>query len=196
MEALMKQIGGNNNPASAGLDTDGGDNAQGDAQFNEEELMKQFEAMMAGLGNPGTAAPAQDNATPSSSTPKASSTPAQQPANFNDALKATMNRLKESDASATASNSTASDPFAALAGADGDEMAKLLAALGGAGGEDGEDNPELAKMLEGMMDELMSKEILYEPLKELRDKVSASLQYSKSTKHLIPHLTHHSSTET
>jgi peroxin-19 len=33
------------------------------------------------------------------------------------------------------------------------------------------DDGELQKLLEGMMGQLMSKEVLYEPLKELSDKV-------------------------
>jgi peroxin-19 len=76
-----------------------------------------------------------------------------------------MERLKNSDSSAAAS--------AGGAGGFGDaDLEKLMAALGGggAGGEGGDE--DLAKMLENMMGELMSKEVLYEPLKELRDKVS------------------------
>ncbi len=95
-----------------------------------------------------------------------------------------MAKLKESDASATADSDSASNPFAGLSGAEGEEMAKLLAALGGNGdlsGLDGAmDNPELTKMLEGMMDELMSRDILYEPLKELRDKYPAYLNGAES----------------
>jgi peroxin-19 len=33
------------------------------------------------------------------------------------------------------------------------------------------DDSELQKLLEGMMGQLMSKDVLYEPLKELNDKV-------------------------
>jgi hypothetical protein len=44
-----------------------------------------------------------------------------------------------------------------------------LAALLESGGDDG----ELQKLLEGMMGQLMSKEVLYEPLKELNDKVGS-----------------------
>lgn len=50
----------------------------------------------------------------------------------------------------------------------------------------GESEEEMAAMLEGMMGTLMSKEILYEPLKELADKVMLltpfylSDQYSSS----------------
>lgn len=35
------------------------------------------------------------------------------------------------------------------------------------------DDGELQKLLEGMMGQLMSKEVLYEPLKELNDKVGS-----------------------
>lgn len=49
-----------------------------------------------------------------------------------------------------------------------DPLAALLASLGGLGG-DGELDGD--SMLESMMDGLMSKEVLYEPLKELNSKV-------------------------
>lgn len=42
----------------------------------------------------------------------------------------------------------------------------------GGGGEVPEGEEGMAKMLETMMGELMSKEVLHEPLKELRNKVS------------------------
>ncbi|KAN0064237.1 Peroxisome chaperone and import receptor [Thecaphora frezii] len=190
MEALMKELGQSSSSATAGAASTAQTGAGADAlgasgsavadepQFSEEDLMKQFEAMMAGFSQQP---PAAAQASTSQGKARKTAAPAQ-PANFNDALKATMARLKESDASATASNSSAADPFAALGGAGGDDMAKLLAALGGEGGDNGFDNPELAKMLEGMMDELMSKEILYEPLKELKDKYPAYLQGPESAK--------------
>ncbi|PWZ01992.1 Pex19-domain-containing protein [Testicularia cyperi] len=187
MEALMKELGSqagvDGAPAAAGA-SGSADAATQD--FNEQELMRQFEAMMAGFGGAGagTGAGAANPASASSTSkdreqPTASGSGTAKPGNFNDAIAATLAKLKESDASASATNSSASDnPFAALGGADGEEMAKLLAALGGGEGGDGAgalDNPELAKMLEGMMDELMSRDILYEPLKELRDKYPAYL---------------------
>lgn len=57
-----------------------------------------------------------------------------------------------------------------------DPLAKLLADLNldelGLGGEgDGENGGDIQKMLEGMMAQLMSKDILYDPLKELDSKV-------------------------
>ena len=62
-------------------------------------------------------------------------------------------------------------------GVDADSIAALLSQLGvgaddlgGAGSEE-----ELNGLLESMMGQLMSKEVLYEPLKELHDKVCPSI---------------------
>lgn len=63
----------------------------------------------------------------------------------------------KSDASAAASSS---DPLEAL-------LSQLGTGLESAGDSD----EELQGMLETMMQQLMSKEVLYEPLKELHDKV-------------------------
>lgn len=187
MQALMKELGGQANANGEAL-MGGGEGAAAReagaaAEFNEEELMRQFEAMMAGFGGGPTTA-STSTAPGSSSAPAAGGASGSKPANFNDAIAATMAKLKESDASATSSSAAADNPFAGLSGAEGEEMAKLLAALGGSGDlsglEGAMDNPELTKMLEGMMDELMSREILYEPLKELRDKYPAYLAGSDS----------------
>ena len=48
-----------------------------------------------------------------------------------------------------------------------DDLEKLLAEFG-----EGKTEDELNGLLDGMMSHLMSKDILYEPLKELSDKVS------------------------
>ncbi len=108
-----------------------------------------------------TSAPSRDAAAATAAGTSTSSTAAagaSKPANFNDAIAATMAKLKESDATATSSSAASDNPFAGLSGAEGEEMAKLLAALSGSGGdlsglEGAMDNPELTKMLEGMMDE-------------------------------------------
>lgn len=52
-----------------------------------------------------------------------------------------------------------------------DPLESLLSQLDSGGNEGGEDNEELQNILETMMRQLMSKEILYEPLKELHEKV-------------------------
>ena len=55
----------------------------------------------------------------------------------------------------------------------GDEDETLEQLLKGLGAEGGDKDPEdyLHGVLETMMSQLMSKEVLYEPLKELNDKV-------------------------
>lgn len=184
MEALMKGLG-----PEAGEEKGAGEmsnsepkpnDESGENLFNEEEMMKQFEQMMAdmglgGLGGlegltgageaPGGMAPA-----PSSSSPSQAG-PAAPPANFQDAIKSTMSRLRESDASASSSTGGAGD---------GLDLEKLMAALGNGEGPEGEEG--IAKMLESMMGELMSRDVLYEPLKELKEKVRVVCPPS-----LLPH---------
>ena len=57
------------------------------------------------------------------------------------------------------------------AGSSGDPLDALLAQLGD-GGEETEE--QIQGLLESMMAQLMSKDVLYEPLKELHEKVSTS----------------------
>jgi peroxin-19 len=80
-----------------------------------------------------------------------------------------MERMQESEQQAGEAQSTEglaeseTDVFLA-------EMLKQLDAAGGGDGGGGEMG--MAKLLEGMMEQLMSKEILYEPMKDLNEKVS------------------------
>lgn len=80
---------------------------------------------------------------------------------YQDAIRQAQQKLKESD---TKLNEDSTDGNA-------DE---LLARLLGELGEDGE-GKGLQSYLDSMMGQLMSKEILYEPLKELHEKVAISL---------------------
>ncbi|PWN20377.1 Pex19-domain-containing protein [Microstroma glucosiphilum] len=166
--------------AASGGSTAGPAAGAGGAQpeMSEEEMMKQFEKIMQemGLGEEGMAAlgggsaagaapPAGTRGAAGGSAPSTSG----DPANFQDAIKSTMSRLRQSQGSSGAGSSSkagGADPFADFSD---DDMAKLLQGLGGEGGlPEGEEG--MASMLEKMMGELMSKEVLYEPLKELRDK--------------------------
>ncbi|KAK0553792.1 Peroxisome chaperone and import receptor [Tilletia horrida] len=149
------------------------DDLEGMPDLNEDELMKGFEEMMAamGLGAPGAAGASSSSS--SAGAPGAAG-PSAPPADFAEAIKATMAKLRESDSNASKGGAGGAGGLGGL-GADGmpsdEELARLFEALGsGAGGQGGEGEPELAKMLENMMGELLSKDILYEPLKELRDK--------------------------
>lgn len=172
-DVFGKEGGASGGSGAAATEAEGA----GAGEMSEEEMMKQFEKIMAemGLGDPSQSATAAAGASSAaggaSSSKSAGSTGG--PANFQDTIKSTMDRLRQSDAAGSSSGGGGgANPFGDFSDED---MAKLLQGLGGAGGGlDGMDQSEegMAKMLEKMMGELMSKEVLYEPLKELRDKVS------------------------
>jgi len=77
---------------------------------------------------------------------------------FSETLSRTVERMQESEA---AQAQTETDAFLA-------EMMKQLDAAGGGDGAGSEAG--MAKLLEGMMGQLMSKDILYEPMKDLNEK--------------------------
>lgn len=146
--------------AGGGLDGEGGEDAEPDL----EELTK----LMNGLTgvSAGNAASKATSSIPSTSAAAPGATPS-----FQDSIKATMSKLAESEAQHKSRTGKASagansdDPLAAL-------MAQMEAlGAGGAGGTGGgageEDLPEL---LDGLMDQLMSKELLAEPIAELKVK--------------------------
>ncbi|KAF8754528.1 Pex19 protein family [Rhizoctonia solani] len=88
---------------------------------------------------------------------------------FQRTIRQAMDKLKSSDESARASGS-GSGPGSGLGlggGGEGDDFAEFLKQLsqGGDGNEEG-----LQGMIEGMMGQLMGKEILYEPLVEMNEK--------------------------
>ncbi|KAI0339238.1 Pex19-domain-containing protein [Trametopsis cervina] len=85
---------------------------------------------------------------------------------FQASIKKAMDKLKQSD-SALHADSAASDPFEAL-------LSQL--------GEDGTETEEqLQGMLENMMAQLMGKDVLYEPLKELHEKFPKYLEDNAET---------------
>jgi len=98
------------------------------------------------------------------------STSAAENASFNDAISRSLERIQESE---TAADRARDDPVsqgetdAFLA-----EMLKQLEAAGGGGADGLGGEAGMANILEGMMEQLMSKEILYEPMKDLQDKVN------------------------
>jgi peroxin-19 len=88
---------------------------------------------------------------------------------FSETLNRTMERMAESESAADAAqDEPQSETDAFLA-----EMLKQLDGAAGGSGEGGEAG--MAKLLEGMMEQLMSKDILYEPMKDLQEKVYTML---------------------
>ncbi|KAH8592719.1 Pex19 protein family-domain-containing protein [Bisporella sp. PMI_857] len=135
------------------------------------DMKSQFESMLkelggaAGLGGESQSGQsAASAAKPDSTISQGSQRPASAAGeeSFQETIKKTMERMKASDSSATATASTAGEEdFLA-------EMMKAMATSGLDGGEGSEE--DFSKMLLGMMEQLTNKEILYEPMKELHDK--------------------------
>jgi len=134
-----------------------------------KQLLADVMAEQGGAGESGAAAGAS-NPKPQSSAPDTSS---EQPAdNFNDAIKRTMGRMKESGDKATAAASNEDD-------LSDDMIAQLLKAVEAGADGAGEDG-DLSKMFMGMMEQLSNKEMLYEPMKELDVKFGPWLEKNKS----------------
>ncbi|SGZ54505.1 CIC11C00000003327 [Sungouiella intermedia] len=100
----------------------------------------------------------------------------QDPQNFDSVMKDTMERLKKSGE--TIDEQLKNDP---AGGNPEDMLAQLMAGLGGAGGEGGDF--DMSKLLADMLEQLSSKEVLYEPIKDLNDKFP---DYLKENKGKIP----------
>ncbi|KAJ5749182.1 uncharacterized protein N7511_010878 [Penicillium nucicola] len=131
-------------------------------------------AAAAGLGGP---APGSGSGSGSSQTNKSSPAAGAEntdgPAeSFNDAIKRTMGRMKESGEKATAAASNEDDM-------SDDMLAQLLKAVE-AGAAGAGDEGDLSKMFMGMMEQLSNKEMLYEPMKELDGKFGPWLVKSKA----------------
>jgi peroxin-19 len=87
---------------------------------------------------------------------------------FQSRIRNTMNKLKESE-----SGLKSSDPSSSATSTD--PLEALLSQLGG------EDEEEMQGVLEAMMGQLMGKDVLYEPLKELLDKFPDYLKANATT---------------
>ncbi|KAM0754616.1 Pex19-domain-containing protein [Meredithblackwellia eburnea MCA 4105] len=95
------------------------------------------------------------------------------PKDFQSTINDTLSKMRDSSDAATASASTA-------ANAEVDPMAAMMAQMAGLG-DLGTDPEGLQGMLDEMMDQLMSRELLYEPLKELAQKYPDYLTSNAST---------------
>jgi len=88
---------------------------------------------------------------------------------FQERVRQTMDKMKEGQSSLKSS------------GVEGDPgLGALLSSLDNTGAE-GEDEEGLQGLLETMMSQLMSKEVLYEPLKEMHEKFPSYLTENENT---------------
>ena len=198
MEKMLGQVGGGNTEAGtkagpsaaipAGNDEDeqfremfekllkaggGGSGENGSSDSGGEPDLEELTKLMNGLAGGGSSngfpgAAGRDSNSSSSSKGKTAAAPT---TSFQDSIKATMSKLAESEAQHK--SRTGKSGSAAAGGGGGDDpLAALMAQMEamGAGGEGGEDG-DLPELLDGLMDQLMSKELLAEPIAELRVKV-------------------------
>jgi peroxin-19 len=128
-------------------------------------------AAAAGLGGSGSGS-GSGSAQGSKSSPASTELTDQPAESFNDAIKRTMGRMKESGDKATAAASSEDD-------ISDDMLAQLLKAVE-AGAAGAGDEGDLSKMFMGMMEQLSNKEMLYEPMKELDGKFGPWLVKSKA----------------
>ncbi|OSX62316.1 hypothetical protein POSPLADRAFT_1181435 [Postia placenta MAD-698-R-SB12] len=175
MESLMREIMG-----EAGLDPKAGaSSSTGDGEPSEEEIKREeafraawekmlVEGMNGALDveelSGGTSGKEKERGTESTSGAATSSVDPQD--NFQTTIKKALDKLKESDANLQADSP---ESFEAM-------MAKLAE-----GSHGGESDEEAAKLIEGIMSQLMTKEILYEPLKELHAKFPGYLKDHAAT---------------
>jgi len=203
MESLLLELAGGGStalpPPTATSSSSVGGGEDAEARAMKEAWEKVFADALA--ETEGGSAPPPAASTPSSSKPRAGSTSGGKPEDFQKTIRETMERLKQSSAesskvrpeldrtrvvSSTRSlfsrrrkltPSRLSPSFLSLgsgfkqaSAVPDDPLAALLASLGDLGGDGGDGEG----VLESMMDGLMSKEVLYDPLKELHSKVRST----------------------
>ncbi|KNZ75974.1 Peroxisomal biogenesis factor 19 [Termitomyces sp. J132] len=141
MANLMREIASGSEPSLGEKCKDTG----GNPEPNEEQqrtMKAAWEAMLIeGLGESGDEDKSKDGG------------------GFQETIKKAMDKLKESEDNARSSTSKLSSD-----GSD-DELAELIAKFG----KDAGSEEDMTNFLQNMIGQLMSKEILYEPLKELSD---------------------------
>lgn len=162
------------------------------------EMQAQFEAMMQELiaaGNAGTddearqrveratdiALPkdpaAEGGVSGGSAAGGSASAGAKKKDDFQDTIRKTMERMQNSDTSAASASAKSSAPKS-----EEEMLMEMLQSLGGAeglGGEGGEE--DFNTMLLNMMTQLVNKDILYEPMKELDQKFPGWMEKNASS---------------
>ncbi|KAG0147873.1 hypothetical protein CROQUDRAFT_42285 [Cronartium quercuum f. sp. fusiforme G11] len=147
------------------------------------EFKKHLEAMIASevdsnsldllqaLGNAGNDSNTKKTTSFDKPGPSTSVNDPQPPQSFQDAIRSTMEKLKESDSSAK--NNHITEP------ASDEELAALFEQMMSAEGGL-PDESQLQTMLQGFMEELMSKEVMYEPLKEMNQQFPGWLDENRN----------------
>ncbi|KAJ7809713.1 Pex19 protein family-domain-containing protein [Mycena olivaceomarginata] len=153
MESLMREIAAGQATSGEGDDADADADPEGDAA----RFKAAWEAMLVQEMDASAASTSTDPGVPTAAD-----------GDFQAKIRAAMNKVNEGESTLQSDSASGSAPAP-------DSLEALLAQLNGLGGPDlPADEAELAGFLENMMGELMSKEVLYEPLTELAEKVPIS----------------------
>ncbi|KAJ7836407.1 Pex19 protein family-domain-containing protein [Mycena olivaceomarginata] len=149
MESLMREIAAGQSTSGEGDDADADADPEGDAA----RFKAAWEAMLVQEMDASAASTSTDPGVPTAAD-----------GDFQAKIRAAMNKVNEGESTLQSDSASGSAPAP-------DSLEALLAQLNGLGGADlPADEAELAGFLENMMGELMSKEVLYEPLTELAEK--------------------------
>ncbi|KAL4251144.1 Pex19 protein [Abortiporus biennis] len=175
MASLLRKIGADASTGS-GVDSGGDHVPQTEEELEREKVFRQtWEEMLSETMKDALNLDDNEVAASSTSAPKAkekTAAPAPAPSEmkedaFQANIRKAMEKLKESETKMQAESGAGSNDLF-------EEMMKGL-------GEGGESEEELTGILESMMTQLMSKDVLYEPLKELGEKFPAYLAENEST---------------
>ncbi|BFZ54316.1 Peroxisome chaperone and import receptor [Savitreella phatthalungensis] len=153
-------------------------NSSPEARKDFEALMAQMNAATINEGGPTTAGATSTSSYPNNASKKSATaaTATKKPKNFQEQLNANIARMRDAE-----NAQRERDDNAGLTDAETDlfmrEMMKQFEGAAGTGNEG-----DFSKVLEGMMSQLMSKEILYEPLLELNQKYPGWLADNKTHK--------------
>ncbi|KAK9375935.1 Pex19 protein [Lipomyces chichibuensis] len=146
------------------------------------ESRKQFEDLMKGISDFTDLNAAETPTTSTGSGPASipkGQTPGKKADTLQETIARTMERMKESGQRVEKEITTTSEEDEFLAA-----MMRQLEQSSGASGTGDQSlgsDEDLSKMLAGMMEQLTSKEILYEPMKELDDKYADWLQKNRAS---------------
>ncbi|VVT57010.1 uncharacterized protein SAPINGB_P005489 [Magnusiomyces paraingens] len=145
-----------------------------EAQEQFQKMMEELAGAMATEAAAAPAAPAASAASKPETAPKA--TTAAKPASFQDTINQTMNRLNESkqEIDESVKNSETDDFMAKM-------LKELESAMGNTtAGSAPAGEGDILKMFEEILDSMASKDILYEPIKELNEKYPAWIKDNSS----------------
>jgi peroxin-19 len=185
MESLLRQLAGDHPPGAMPGTTDTTSTTGKKSDLSPEDEEKAFQrAIEMMLSTEGMAAmglddkeplpsPSKKPQPPKPSTSKPRETTGSKPdvSAFEETIRKAMESLNSAGGPAAGSSGGGGGP------SDPAELAKLLASLGNDPNLDLEGDDDLSGILDGMMGQLMTREVLEEPLSELASKVSSSMSY-------------------